>query len=383
MNKTLRHFGLDIIITVVGLIVAFIYAGPNGLTLAAILAALEIVFSFDNAAVNARYLSRMNAFWRKMFLTVGILIAVFGMRLVFPFVIVCLAGDVGPGEAWRLAMKQGDVHTPGTYGFILEQAHASIASFGGTFLLLLFLGFLFDAERDSTWLSWIERPLIKAGHFDSLPVGVALMALLGASALVPSEERSQVLLAGVLGILTFVMVNGLATFMESRQEAKEVALESQEASAGQALLLSGKAAFSLFMFLEVLDASFSFDGVLGAFAVTPDPILIAIGLGIGAMAVRSMTIYLVDNGTLAEYAYLEHGAHWAIGTLATMLLLTLRFDIPDAVIGLCGIVFITAAWWTSKQENKRSAHDDDHSEPAPGIYSSHPDHGHSTTTANA
>ncbi|MCA5891826.1 DUF475 domain-containing protein [Isoptericola sp. NEAU-Y5] len=351
---TLRHFKWDILALVAALVVAYLYQGWGAVWLAAILIVVEIVFSFDNAAVNAKYLARMNEFWQRMFLTVGILIAVFGMRLVFPFVIVCVTGGVTPVEAVQLALAKGDPHEPGTYGYLLEQAHPSIAAFGGMFLLLLFLNFLFDPERESTWLSWIEKPLLRIGKLDQLATvtaGVAL--LLAAELLVEPELRATVLFAGLLGIVVYIAVNGLASVMEDQEAAKEEALEATRAGgAGAQVLLAGKAAFSMFLFLEVLDATFSFDGVIGAFAITPDPIIIALGLGIGALFVRSMTIYLVRRGTLAEYRYLEHGAHWAIGALATLLVLTLAFDIPEIVIGLIGIVFIAAAFVSSVRANR-------------------------------
>ena len=348
--ELLKFFRVDFIITAIALVIAFLYGGVPGAVSAAILIVLEIVFSFDNAGVNAKYLAKMSHAWRRIFLTVGVLVAVFGMRLVFPFLIVCLAGNVGPVEAWNLAMAQGDPHTPGTYGFILNSAHATIASFGGMFLLMLFLSFLFESEKESHWLRWIEKPLAKAGHFDSMPVLVAGAILIVASQWFGAEHHKEyeILLSGFLGMLTFLATNGLATFMEDRQEEREESL-------ADVAMLTGKAAFSMFLFLEVLDASFSFDGVLGAFAVTSDPIIIALGLGVGALFVRSMTIYLVEKGTLQELRYLDHGAHWAIGVLAIMLLLTLKFEIPDAVIGLSGIVFIGASIWSSRRANEAEA----------------------------
>lgn len=350
----LKFFKYDLLITLVALVVAMFYGGVSGAVSAAILIVLEIVFSFDNAGVNAKYLNKMSHAWRRIFLTVGVLVAVFGMRLVFPFLIVCLAGNVGPVEAWNLAMERGDPHTPGTYGYILESAHHTIASFGGMFLLMLFLSFLFEAGKDVHWLAVIERPLAKAGHFDSMPVLVSGAILLAAAQLFGAEHHEQytILLSGLLGMLTFLATNGLATFMEDRNEA-------QEESLSEVAMLTGKAAFSMFIFLEVLDASFSFDGVLGAFAVTSDPIIIAIGLGVGALFVRSMTIYLVEKGTLQELRYLDHGAHWAIGVLALMLIATLKWDIPDYVIGLSGIVFIAGSVISSRRANRAEATEND------------------------
>lgn len=370
----LKHFRIDIILTILALIGAFFYGGWAIIPLTLMLIAMEIVFSFDNAAVNAKYLAKMSHFWRTMFLTVGILIAVFGMRLIFPFAVVSIAGNIGPVEALYLAMEKGDPETPGTYGYILDQAHYSIAAFGGMFLLMLFLNFIFDHERDEAWLAPLERPLQKAGHVESMPALTSLLALLAVTQfLVTGDHRFEVLLAGAFGIVTYLLVDGLAAYMEKKQEEAEERLESL--AAGQTALLTGKAAFSMFMFLEVLDASFSFDGVLGAFALTSDPIIIAIGLGVGALFVRSMTIYLVDEGALNEYRFMEHGAHWAIGLLATLLLLTLRFEIPDWLIGLGGLVLISVSIWASIRANKREGGGKvaiEDLEPAPGIHASHP-----------
>jgi len=102
-----------------------------------------------------------------------------------------------------------------------------------------------------------------------------------------------------------------------------------------------------FLYLEVLDASFSFDGVIGAFAITNDVVIIMLGLAIGAMFVRSMTVYLVDKGTLDEFVYLEHGAHYAIGILAAIMLASMKFHVPEVVTGLAGVSFIGASVWSS------------------------------------
>ena len=123
--------------------------------------------------------------------------------------------------------------------------------------------------------------------------------------------------------------------------------------------MAGKAAFFLFLYLEVLDATFSFDGVIGAFAITSDPVIIAIGLGIGAMYIRSLTVFLVRKGTLGEYVYLEHGAQWAIGALAVVLLVTIKYEVPEVVTGLIGVGFIGAALVSSIIRNKRGAEDAD------------------------
>jgi hypothetical protein len=335
-----KTFGGSLAVAVIGLVLGYVYAGGTGLAVAAVLAVLEVSLSFDNAVVNATVLTRMSPFWQKIFLTIGVAVAVFGMRLVFPLLIVGITAHLGPIEAVRLALEKGDPDTPGTYGNLLHEAHPAIAAFGGVFLLMLFLDFVFT-DRELTWLSWLERPLARIGRLNQLSVVTALAVLaIVAYYLSPEEKTSTVLAAGVLGLITYLVVKGLGELFQP---------------AGEVTQAVGKAAFFLFLYLEVLDASFSFDGVVGAFAITSDPVIIAIGLGIGAMFIRSLTMFLVRKGSLAEYEYLEHGALWAIGALAVLLLLTIEHEVPEVVTGLIGVGFIAAAFASSLVRNRRSA----------------------------
>jgi uncharacterized protein len=363
----LKTFGGAFGVTAFGLVLAFLYGGSTGLAVAAILAVLEISVSFDNAVVNATVLGRMNEKWQRLFLTVGVLIAVFGMRLLFPVLIVCVTAKLSPLQAYHLAMNGGSVHTPGTYAYLLHAAHPAIAAFGGVFLLTLFLNFIFE-EREITWLSWLERPLAKIGKLDQLSVVVVGGALvLTANFLAPAGKAISVMVSGVLGLVVYILVNGLGDMFEADDgddaepdlpgihgdgESMEAALQRKKTA--ELVKVAGKAAFFLFLYLEVLDATFSFDGVIGAFAITSDPVIIAIGLGIGAMYIRSLTVYLVRKGTLGEYVYLEHGAQWAIGALAVVLLFTIKFEVPELVTGLIGVSFIGAALVSSIVRNKRN-----------------------------
>jgi hypothetical protein len=364
----LRTFGGSLGVTIVALALAFVYGGTPALVLAAILGVLEVSLSFDNAVVNATVLRKLSHAWRRIFLTVGVLIAVVGMRLIFPILIVSATASLSPVSVVKLALEAGDPDTPGTYGFLLREAHPAIAAFGGAFLLLLFLDFIFE-EREITWLSWLERPLARIGKLDQLSVVVTLAAIVGAAYFfAPDGEIDTVLLAGVLGTIVYILVNGLGSFFEA-EEAEEAEEEDvpgihgdpedigravDRPTARATALLVGKAAFASFLYLEVLDASFSFDGVVGAFAITSDPIIIALGLGIGAMFIRSLTVYLVNKGTLEEYAYLEHGALWAIGALAVILLVTIKYEVPEVVTGLIGVAFIAAAVISSVVRNRRA-----------------------------
>jgi hypothetical protein len=363
----LRTFGGSFGVTAVGLFLAFLYGGTTGLAVAAILTVLEISVSFDNAVVNATVLGTMSAFWQKIFLTIGVLIAVFGMRLAFPLIIVGITAHLSPAEAVHLALEKGSVHQPGSYANLLHEAHPAIAAFGGMFLLMLFLDFIFE-EREITWLSWLERPLARIGKLDQLSVVVAsILLVISATQLAPEGKAVSVLMSGVLGMVTYILVNGLGGLLEEHEGTDDdeddpsgTALApdpstpvSPARANGELMVKVGKAAFVSFLYLEVLDASFSFDGVIGAFAITSDPIIIAIGLGIGAMYIRSLTVYLVRKGTLAEYVYLEHGALWAIGSLAVLLLLTIKYEIPEVVTGLIGVGFIAAALLSSVRRNRR------------------------------
>ncbi|QNP63130.1 DUF475 domain-containing protein [Streptomyces genisteinicus] len=360
----LKTFGWSFAVTAAGLAFAAWQWGWEAFGIVLILSILEISLSFDNAVVNAGILKKMNAFWQKIFLTIGILIAVFGMRLVFPVVIVAISAKVGPIEAVQLAMDD-----PDRYEALVTDAHPAIAAFGGMFLLMIFLDFIFE-KREHTWLSWIEKPLAKLGKVDMLSACVALIALLLSAMYFAVEAHTSsghadktatVLLAGIAGLITYLVVGGLSGYFEDKLEEEEEREHEEEEKAKRegkqvsAVGLAGKAAFFLFLYLEVLDASFSFDGVIGAFAITNHIFWMALGLGIGAMYVRSLTVYLVREGTLDDYVYLEHGAHYAIGALATILLVTIRYEISEIITGLLGVVLIGASFWSSVVRNKRVA----------------------------
>jgi hypothetical protein len=355
----LRIFGWSYAVTLASLVIAFLYAGIEGLILCAILGILEISLSFDNAVVNATVLDRMNAFWQRIFLTIGILIAVFGMRLVFPLAIVAVTAGLNPVEALTLALEQRPPDDPTSYAYLLDQAYPQIAAFGGMFLFMLFLDWLFEC-REITWLVWLERPLARIGQLNRLSVVLAVVALV-VLANTLAEEPAVVLTAGGLGLVTYLLVNGLGDFFEQAgadEEAAEAEPSRDGSGPSELAKAGGKAGFFLFLYLEVLDAAFSFDGVIGAFAITTDPILIALGLGlIGAMFVRSLTVFLVRKGTLADYVYLEHGAHWAIGALAAILLIGIGYHVNEIVTGLIGVAFIGAAFLSSVLRNRRIAAD--------------------------
>ncbi|MEU6138956.1 DUF475 domain-containing protein [Streptomyces sp. NPDC047081] len=361
----LKTFGWSFAITAIGLAAAVLYGGWEAFGIVAILSILEISLSFDNAVVNAGILKKMSAFWQKIFLTVGVLIAVFGMRLVFPVVIVAISAKMGPIEAVDLALNNKD-----RYQELVTDAHPAIAAFGGMFLLMIFLDFIFE-DRDIQWLRWIERPLAKLGKVDMLSVCISLIVLLITSFTFAThahqhggghaDKAQTVLISGIAGLITYMVVGGLSGYFEDRLEAEEEREHEEEEEAERTgkkkppIVLAGQAAFFMFLYLEVLDASFSFDGVIGAFAITNDIVLMALGLGIGAMYVRSLTVYLVRQGTLDDYVYLEHGAHYAIGALAVILMVTIQYQINEVITGLVGVVLIGWSFWSSVRRNQKLA----------------------------
>jgi hypothetical protein len=189
---------------------------------------------------------------------------------------------------------------------------------------------------------WVEERLVRAGRLEAVEVAIALGVLLIAQEFVPEHERLTAMIAGVTGVATFVAVKGLAGLAG---EADAAGLAAKSGAAG-------------FLYLEVLDASFSLDGVIGAFAMTRDIAIIMIGLAIGAMFVRSMTVYLVQKGTLDEFLFLEHGAHWGIGALGLIMLVSMRVHVPEVVTGLVGVALIGMSLFSSIRHQRKAAREE-------------------------
>jgi len=345
----LRYFGFSILLTAVALATATLFGGMAALLAVAVLGVLELCLSFDNAVVNAKVLRRMSPLWRKLFLYVGIFIAVFGMRLLLPIVLVAVTARLSISEVWNLALTDS-----AAYAAKVDAASSAIYAFGGIFLLMIFLNFLFDEDRDIHWLAPIERRLAKGGKLPYLEVVIALAVIYGGSQLAAPDEYGTVLLSGLAGLFTYLLIGGINELMDQSDDG-DGAPAATEKAAGSATKAVAGAGLAAFLYLEVLDASFSFDGVIGAFALSSDIFVIALGLGIGAFWVRSLTIFMVDKGTLQEYRYLEHGAMWAIGVLAAIMILELRFHISEYVTGLTGLVFIAAAVISSVVARRREA----------------------------
>ncbi|MEN9867783.1 MAG: hypothetical protein RL748_3373 [Pseudomonadota bacterium] len=340
----MQHFRMSIFTTIVLLLLAAFWgyhlggmAGAwHALMIATILGVMEISLSFDNAVVNATVLRSWNPFWQKMFLTIGIVVAVFGMRLLFPLLIVAVATGQGLLEVWLMALNQ-----PQQYAHHLSANHAGVAAFGGAFLLLVCLNFLFDQDKQLHWLGRLEQKLGQHGS-EGMAIFCTLIAILVCVSLVPEARKLSSLTSGITGILVYVAVKFISTFLEQ---------EEQDPAIGK-LMMGGS--IGGFLYLEVLDASFSFDGVIGSFAISNDVVIIMLGLAIGAMFVRSLTVFLVNQGTLDQYVYLEHGAHYAIGVLALIMLASVKYHVPEWLTGFSGVAFILLSLWSSvRYRNKQ------------------------------
>ncbi len=314
--------------------------GIAALVLVLILAALEITFSVDNAVINTKILEKMTPAWQQAFLTVGIFIAVFGVRVILPLYIVSLATGLSMPATFDLA-----INDPETYGHKLEDSHVLISAFGGVFLMMIFLDFFFQ-KRKTKWLKGIEETLQNVGKLESMSVILALVTLLGVSSLLEGHEREEAMLAGTLGLLVYLIINSLDTLLEKSSVSKN--LQSTAKNTFKAGLVG-------FLYLNVVDASFSLDGVIGAFAITNQILLIAVGLGVGALYVRVITLHMLQHGVLNRYRFMEHGAHYAIGILAILMLASIKFHVPEAVTGLAGVAFIVTAVAHSYLLNKRDA----------------------------
>lgn len=329
----LKYFLGSYVSAIIGLIlsafVGYYYGGTTtaaveALFIAAVLAVLEISLSFDNAIVNAVVLKEMTPLWRHRFLTWGMLIAVFGMRLVFPLAIVSVVGKIDPWSALVMAATQ-----PDQYAALMTSAHLSVAAFGGAFLLMVTLNYFYDENKKTHWIPWIEKPVSHFGRIDAIEIAISMTILLVLMTFLPESEQLTFLKAAMGGLVTYVIVDGIGSYLEASEESMH---NVHKASAG------------MFLYLEVLDASFSFDGVVGAFAITHNLFIIMIGLSIGAFFVRSLTIMFVEKETLSEFTYLEHGAFYAIGVLAIIMLMDPFLHIPEWVTGLLGAIIIVIAF---------------------------------------
>jgi len=323
----MKHFRSSILIMIIGLSVALMIGGFGAFYIVALLAMLEVSLSFDNAVVNAKILETMEEKWQKRFITWGIPVAVFGMRFLFPIMIVAIASGMGLFETFDIALNE-----PLKYKDILESVDKLIYAFGASFLMMVFLHFIFETDREEKWIDIIEdsNMIDKMGRIKSIQMTIT--STIGII-LTFATESYQIAGAYFIGIVLYTLIASLDDLFN----------------------INGiRSGILGFLYLEVLDASFSFDGVIGAFALSSDIFVIMIGLGVGAMFVRSLTLYMLEKKTLTEYRYLEHGAHYAIFALSIIMLAEIFIHIDEIVVGTIGVLFIAISTYHSIQANKRA-----------------------------
>ncbi|MDE3015711.1 MAG: DUF475 domain-containing protein [Pseudomonadota bacterium] len=329
----MKHFLPSGLITAIALLIAFLWAGVSGLFICVLMIILEVSFSFDNAVVNATVMRNMKKKWQQRFLTWGMLVTVFGMYYLFPLLIVSLATGLDIIDVMRLA-----IHAPRIYSQHVMASHTQIDAFGGMFLLMVFLTFILDEGKDLHWLGGIEKHLARLGQLEAIEIIVALVLLLALQSFLPDADRLHAMIAGIAGVTLYVVMGSIISLFNLKEMRKSAFAKSG---------LMG------FIYLNLLDASFSLDAVVGSFVISNDIVIIVLGLSAGAMFVRSLTVQLVRKDTLAQYVFLEHGAHYAIGALAVIMLVSIITPVSQIVTGLAGLVFILASFWSSVRYNRR------------------------------
>ena len=357
-KSALSYFNTFFIFFGISLIIEFFYMGILGMVQGTTLTILELALSFDNAVINALILANMSPIWRKRFLTWGMLIAVFGVRLIFPILIVFATTDLSFIESFSLA-----INNPIEYERIIKASHHIVMAFGGVFLLMIFLTFLFNENKDVHWIKIIEKYASRWSSVGNLKILIAIFIVAILGYYTPSEikisnvltkiDKADIILPMIYGILLFLCIEFFRGILEDdgkKHNTKNFEIEKEKIeNISNSKLLKG--GFASFIYLELIDMSFSFDGVLGAFAISQNIIIIMLGLGAGAFAVRNLTILMVDRGTVAEYKYLEHGAMWSVGLLATSMIIQIFMHLPHGLIIAFAIIPIAFALIHSIKEN--------------------------------
>lgn len=322
----MKYFYLSFILLGVGLVAAFFLGGLSGAYICLLLTVLEISLSFDNAVVNAKTLAGMNKIWQDRFFVFGIPIAVFGMRFLFPILIVAMAANLGLIETFNLALN-----SPELYHESLSENKIKIYMFGGAFLLMVALNF-FLSSSNTPWIKFIEdTKFIKA--LRKIPaMNIFIASSVGALIIFQTDDYRHIY-PYFGAIFVYLLLNLFDKIFSSN---------------------GVKSGLTGFIYLEVLDASFSFDGVIGAFAMSENIFIIMIGLGIGAMFVRSMTIYMVEKDTLASFKYLESGAHYAILALAIVMFVDIFYEVSEVVTGTLSFAFILASFLCSLKDKEKN-----------------------------
>ncbi len=291
----------------------------------------ETVSSIDNAIINAEVLSGMGKKARKWFLTWGIFIAVFAVRGLLPWLIVWGAvPTLGPIGAFLAAFSSDPLVQEA-----IESAKPVLLMAGGVFLLLLFLHWLFQ-EPKAFGLPG-ERFFMRQGVWFYAAASILICVLVWFA----SEVAGRLAFAVTIGSTAFFITSGFKQNAE-KQETK--------------LLGSSLSDISKLLYLEIIDLTFSIDGVLGAFAFTLSVPLILIGNGLGAIVVRQITVGNIER--IKKYRFLKNGAMYSILALGTVMVCeAFSIHLPQWLSPLSTFIIVGFFFWKSIIDVKRSTND--------------------------
>jgi uncharacterized protein len=288
------------------------------------LVVFEVVNSVDNAVVNASVLKTMNMLWRKRFLFIGIITSVFLVRFLLPLVIVWISvPTISVSEIFLAFLGQSQVAAQA-----ISIQKPVILMFGGVFLLYLYFHWVFLEHKDPLYIEKFLKEKHGAWFF-------AVAAVLLVAIMYLARFNPLMMLSAAIGSATFFLLYGL----------RETAKTSEE---NMVAGTSGLNDLSKFVYLEVLDATFSFDGVVGAFAFTINLLLILIGMGIGAIVVRELTIKGID--IIGKYKYLKNGALTSIGFLGLFMLVeSFGIELPSYLPTIITFLLVGFAFYKSRK----------------------------------
>lgn len=312
------------------------FRSPEHAVTLVMLAAVEFSLSMENMAITKGLVGRLSRFWVRLYLTLGVLIAVLFVRLLLPILLVSIGLASSPAHV--LGMAAGH---PVQYAVALHKVYPEISAFGGVFLALLFLNRMINEPTEVRWIKPLEDGLAWLGK----RVGRAEMILVVPLLILFGTVSMAVVDAGCAGMLVFLLMSCI----------HEPAEGEKAGSISKTAKVVGTAALLLFMRMEVIDASQSLDGVIAAFSISQDILDVCIGLGLGALLVRSLTALAVRTESLSDekVPYLEPAAHWAMGLLGGSMIVGEWVTIPDMMSGIASTAVITAALIHSWIERKK------------------------------
>lgn len=298
---------------------------PLFLTVAG-LCLFETITSVDNAIINAEVLGTMGKKAQRIFLVWGLLLAVFVVRGFLPWLIVWVAApELGLwGSLTATFSSDPAVHTA------VERSAPILLAGGGTFLVFLFFHWLFLEPKNYGLIG--EQFFHRQGVWFFAVVSI-LLSFIVWNAISPDPMMA---FGAVVGSTAFFITHG---FKENAEKSEKE------------LMKEGLSDWSKIFYLEVIDATFSIDSVLGAFAFTLSVPLIFLGNGLGALVVRQLTMGNIQR--VKEYPFLKNGAMYSILLLGVIMLLdAFGFHIPSWISPVTTFAVIGWFFWKSVAAKK-------------------------------